>query len=92
MHQLPLILLFLSSPVWAGGSYHHNDDDDVTNNTLNQTNITVKKHDHNVGAFIAGTVFTCAVVSIWNQRPCWKDKETIDLNPKHDNDILIKGQ
>lgn len=92
MRKIPLILLFLSSPAWAGGSYHHNDDGDVTNNTLNQTNITVKKHDHNAGAFIAGAVFTCAVVSIWNQRPCWKGKEVVDLHPKRDNDILIKGQ
>jgi hypothetical protein len=92
MKALFIILLFLSAPVWAGGSSHHNDNGDVTNNTLNQT--TVHKHNHNAGAFIAGAVFTCAVVSIWNQRPCWRDKETtIDLKPKSSNELyMLEGK
>jgi hypothetical protein len=93
MKKLLFVLLFISAPVWAGGSSHHNDDGDVTNNTLNQTNVTVHKHNHNAGAFIAGAVFTCAVVSIWNQRPCWRDREkTVDLKPKHDDEIILKGE
>jgi hypothetical protein len=33
------------------------------------------------------------VVSIWNQRPCWRDREkTVDLKPKHDDEIILKGE
>lgn len=87
-----LFLLCLASPLaFAGGAYHHNDDGDVINTTVNQT--VYNKRDHRAEYIIGGAILTCAIVSAWKQRWCWDDKQrTVDLTPKTDDELVVKGR